>query len=76
MFQLFVEHVFLSVVSTFREIHVQGYDLCGSIRDVVQRMEATSIVIPTGLAIYFSQNGTTVLNQGIHGGISPPFARS
>jgi len=39
----------------------------GSIRDVGQQMEATSVVIPTGLAIGFSQNGITVLSQGIIG---------
>jgi len=45
---------------------------CGPIRDVRQRTEATSIVIPVGLAFGYSQNGITVLSQGIRG--RDPFA--
>ena len=61
--------VFLSVGSPLRGNPFSGFWLwlktgCGSIRDVGQRTEATSVVIPTGLAIGFSQNGITVLSQG------------
>ena len=41
---------------------------CGSIWGVGQQTEVTRVVIPTVLAIGFSQNGITVLRQGIRGG--------
>ena len=69
---IYIYKLFLSVGSPLRGNPFSGFWLwlktgCGSIQDVGQRTEATSVVIPTGLAIGFSQNGITVLSQGIRG---------